>query len=175
MAVKTFNITARGADIHKMIADLADYRNRLTMKAEIFLRRLANEVGIFTIDKEYGTITGDSSTDHKANYLTVSMVGNVVHGILTLRGEDVLFVEFGAGVFYNTPAGTSHHPLGDTLGYTIGSYGLGLGANPYWHYQDSTGRWHTSKGTKAQMPMLKAGEAMEERSKVIKILREVFA
>ncbi len=175
MAVKTFNITARGADIHKMIADLADYRNRLTMKASTFIRRLANEVGIPTIHAEYNSVIGDSSKDHDAFYVTMGMTGDTVRGRLVLHGEDVLFVEFGAGVFYNTPAGTSPHNSGDALGYTIGSYGYGLGANPYWHYQDETGRWHTSRGTKAAMPMYFAARDMKSRSEVIRLLREVFA
>lgn len=39
----------------------------------------------------------------------------------------MLFIEFGAGIHYNGSAGSSPHPKGNEFGYTIGSYGKGLG------------------------------------------------
>ena len=89
-----------------------------------------------------------------------------------LHGEKVAFIEFGAGIHYNTPAGQSPNPFGQQLGFTIGSYGLGLGANDSWRYQDLAGNWKTSQGTKAQMPMAKADQAIRDAFE--QTIEEVF-
>lgn len=95
-----------------------------------------------------------------------------MQAVLRLRGEDVMFVEFGAGIHYNSPAGTSPHPKGLELGYTIGSYGMGQGANDFWHYEDDNGIWVRSYGTEATMPMWKADMAI--RNEFESIAKQVF-
>ena len=83
---------------------------------------------------------------------------------LKLIGPNAAFVEFGAGIHYNGPAGSSPHPLGTELGYTIGSYGQGQGANDFWFYtKDETE--HISHGTQALMPMWKASQKMRQEAK----------
>lgn len=91
---------------------------------------------------------------------------------LRLRGEDVMFVEFGAGITYNTAAGGSTHPKGVELGYTIGSYGKGQGAQEYWFYDDNEGT-HISYGTEATMPMWKADQKI--RQDFANIAKSVFS
>lgn len=82
---------------------------------------------------------------------------------IKLTGPNAAFVEFGAGAHYNGPAGSSPHPLGAELGYTIGSYGQGQGANDFWYYtKDDTE--HLSHGTKALMPMWKASQKMRQNA-----------
>ena len=97
----------------------------------------------------------------------------VMTATLRLSGEDVMFVEFGAGVHYNGPAGSSPHPLGVKLGYTIGSYGHGQGAKEYWFYEDEDGTTQLSQGTEATMPLWKADQAI--RQKFVKIAKSVFS
>ena len=154
----------------------AAYRVRKLQRAYVnknreFVKRLADR-GIAVMSQNlYGE--GDSeppepSTPHV-------MMGNrdgVMTATLRLRGEDVMFVEFGAGVHYNTSAGSSPHPLGVELGYTIGSYGKGQGAHEYWTYEDDDGITQISYGTEATMPMWKADQAI--KNEFASIAKQVF-
>ena len=89
-----------------------------------------------------------------------------------LIGEDAVFVEFGAGIFYNqTQAGSSPHPLGVELGYTIGSYGQGNGTYDYWFYEKGD-QTYISFGTEATMPLWNAGVA--GRQKYADVAKRVF-
>lgn len=58
------------------------------------------------------------------------------------------------------------------MGYTIGSYGKGLGKNDYWVYYTDDGRFLTSHGTEATMPVYKAGQEIIKR--IREIAKEVF-
>ena len=71
-------------------------------------------------------------------------------------GADAVFVEFGAGVYHNTPTGTSPHPKGAELGFTIGSYGKGHGKGRAWGYYGEDGELVITHGTPAQMPLYRA-------------------
>lgn len=71
---------------------------------------------------------------------------------IVARGEKVLFVEFGAGVFYNgEEAYLGERPDG-VVG--IGEYGLGLGNRPVWGFTDKeTKEHHVTHGTPASNAM----------------------
>ena len=75
-------------------------------------------------------------------------------------GEKAVFIEFGAGVYYNGAVGQSPHPWvnGESPnpaigGFTIGSYGRGNGAKNAWAYYDENGQVTVTRGTPAAMPM----------------------
>lgn len=72
------------------------------------------------------------------------------------RGESVVWVEFGAGVYHNEAVGQSPHPRGNDLGFTIGGYGKGHGKQNAWGYYGTDGQLVITKGTEAQMPLYKA-------------------
>lgn len=74
------------------------------------------------------------------------------------QGEQVTFIEFGAGVYFNPPAGASPHPQGGELGFIIGEYGKGQGSKKVWGYYDSEGKKQIviTHGTAAQMPLYRA-------------------
>lgn len=73
---------------------------------------------------------------------------------MTGSGEDLLFIEFGAGVHFNQNPHGSPHPKGVELGYTIGDYSdLHHGLEDEWSWLDPSGEWHKSHGTSAVMPM----------------------
>ena len=82
-------------------------------------------------------------------------------------------MEFGAGVYHNGSVGSSPHPLGLALGYTIGSYGLGLGARNVWGFTDEYGDFHLTHGVPAQMPLYNA--MMATMDEVEQIVREAFS
>ncbi len=160
----------------KDVADLAKYMDRYNRTFEfnirVFMLRITTEVGIPVIDSRYGAGHGDSSSDHTTR-LEISAMGGKVVGTLFLEGEDVAFIEFGAGVYYNTAAGTSPHPKGNDLGFTIGSYGQGQGRYDIWTYTDRYGNLQVSYGTEATMPLYTAFEEMAKE--IARIFKEVFA
>ena len=136
-----------------------------------FVRQLT-DVGIKVIYMNIWGLGDSEPPEPNEPHVIMGNKDGVMTATLRLRGEDVMFVEFGAGVHYNTPAGQSPHPLGVELGYTIGSYGHGQGANDYWYYTDDDGYMHQSYGTEATMPMWKADQ--EIRQKFASIAKQVF-
>ncbi len=105
--------------------------------------------------------------------------GSVVEGHMRASSPNIMFLEFGAGIHYNTPVGTSPHPksaeYAGKIGVdtTIGSYsdsgnGYSLGQYDSWHYN---GR--EVHGTEAAMPMYNAWKYMQ--SKFVSIAREQLA
>lgn len=91
---------------------------------------------------------------------------------ISLIGEDVAFVEFGAGIHYNGNPGGSPNPYGVKLGYTIGSYGKHQGLEDFWGYIDENGVLVVSYGTEASMPLFHASEAIKQKYK--EIAKSVF-
>lgn len=85
------------------------------------------------------------------------------------RGEDAVWVEFGAGVYHNGATGTSPRPNAGRL--TIGSYGS-KGKLPIWGFYDESGALRLTHGTPAQMPMYKAKEMV--KSDIPVIIRRLF-
>lgn len=81
------------------------------------------------------------------------------------HGKEAVFVEFGAGVHFNGNAGTSPHPKGIELGFTIGDYGKHRGRNDSWRFTDEYGT-HSTRGTEAQMPLYRA--FMEAKNEVLR-------
>ena len=87
---------------------------------------------------------------------------------VTIRGKDIVFVEFGAGVYYN-PNGNGN-PLGEMVSFSteIGSYGKGQGLNQYWFVAHNL----ISCGTPAYMPIYRAILAV--KPEIPTIVRKVF-
>lgn len=138
-------------------------------------REFVRQLTALGINVIYMNLWGEGDSEPPEPNQPHVMMGSkdgVMTATLRLRGEDVMFVEFGAGIHYNTPAGQSPHPLGVELGYTIGSYGQGHGAQEYWTYEDDDGQTHYSQGTEATMPMWKADQ--EIRQKFASIAKTVF-
>lgn len=157
-------------NIETIISQLKSYKKSLSDKNDLFVERLA-EVGIPVVEQHIAASVGDSDKSHDI-YIKLNRIENKSIATLVVEGKDLLFIEFGAGVHYNTPPGTSPHPKGQEFGYTIGSYGFGYGANDFWFYRDANGVKQFSQGTMATMPVYSAYIAI--RRKIIDIAREVF-
>lgn len=93
--------------------------------------------------------------------------------VIIASGKDAVFMEFGAGVYYNGAVGSSPNPLGTALGFTIGSYGKGNGRKEVWAYDGGDGQIHLTHGTPASMPLYKAVQSVSRD--IARIAREVFA
>ena len=127
--------------------------------------------GVPIVQAKYAEAQGDLNEPHQA-YFLISRQDKKITGELILQGEKIAFVEFGAGIHYNGPAGQSPHPKGTQLGYTIGSYGYGMGRFESWYYEGEDGVYRISFGTKATMPLYSANEEM--RKHLLEVVKEVF-
>ena len=168
---KTIKMNLSAGSIQNAVKELQKYKQSLISKNDLFVQRLA-EVGIPVINANIAAAQGDSDKNHNT-YIKLNSFGSYSRAVLVVEGADLLMIEFGAGIHYNTPAGTSPHPKGQELGYTIGSYGKGHGAEDYWYYQAESGETVRSYGTESTMPVYKA--SVEIRQKIRQIAKEVFS
>lgn len=169
--MKRINVSlTKDGSIQRAIKELEAYKQSLRSKSDIFVEKLAL-LGVPVIDERIAQAAGDSDKSHYT-HIKIRSFGDYSEAVLEVQGKDILFLEFGAGIHYNTAAGTSPHPKGAEFGYTIGSYGLGQGAKDYWFYTADTGESIMSHGTQATMPMYSA--EMEIIDKIHKIAKEVF-
>lgn len=167
---KTINIKLSQDSIQAAIKELDKYKQNLISKNELFVKRLG-ELGIPIINQNISAALGDADKSHNT-YIRLNSFESYSQAVLVCEGSDLLFIEFGAGIHYNGSASSSPHPKGNQFGYTIGSYGKGLGKNDYWYYKSESGESVRSYGTQATMPMYKASQ--EIRLKIRQIAKEVF-
>lgn len=167
------------SSIDKAIKELQAYEQSLNDKCEEFVRELA-EIGIPVIDERMSaaTFTIDSNgiqsgADSTHNtYIKIHSFGDYSEATLVTEGSELLFVEFGAGVYYNGSVGSSPHPKGGEFGYRIGYYGKGHGKQKVWGYYDDGGELVLTHGVNATMPVYSAWKEMY--MKLDEIAREVF-
>lgn len=175
---KVYSVKLDVKSLDKLQKKVQRYQSTFDNKCKQFLRELA-KVGIPVIDENMAQasftynngIQSGSNTEHSA-YVRVYSKDGQFTAVLTLKGQEVLFIEFGAGTYYNGSVGSSPHPKGQENGFLIGTYGMGHGSQKVWGYYDDDGKLALTHGTKATMPMLKAG--LEIREQVISIAKSVF-
>ena len=180
MARHTINISLSQNSINEAIRQLQQYKNWLIKKTSQLVKELA-EVGIPVIDEnmakasytydEKGVRSGSDTSHH--SYVEMKSVGEYVEAKLIVEGKELMFIEFGAGVFYNGEADTSPHPKGQEFSFLIGSYGEGHGAQKMWGYYADSGELILTRGVEAQMPVYKAEK--EIKQKYIEVARKVFS
>jgi len=169
-ARKVLEATFSEEGLRSLARQIHNYRAGIESANDRFVRRLAEEgfdiaqmsiqsSGHYDRDKPIGTL--DIISDES---------GKVSSCRLVFSGEQVLFVEFGAGFYYNT----KENPWSDTYGYGVGTYPGQTHANDPggWSYHGNDDKWHHTRGTEATMPMYNA--SVDMRSKIIKIAKEVY-
>lgn len=119
---------------------------------------------------EYGqplaaTIYAQAQTDYP-NDVTVTVEKRENGYALVSQGEEVAFLEYGAGVHYNSPDPYPKRPEGIK---GIGEYGKGAGKNDSWYYD----KGKVTHGNPATLAMWKSAEAME--AIIGKVIEEVFS
>ena len=105
--------------------------------------------------------------ERKSTPFSVTAQENMVY----VGGEEVVFVEFGAGYTHNSNG--SENKLAEEFAKTgletdIGSYGKGQGLQPYWFFAHNL----ISKGTPMYMPIYRAIIAI--KPEVPTLVRQVF-
>lgn len=156
--------------IDEAIRALTEYRDALNEKIDTFVRRLG-EVGKELVEANISRI----SPYYRGNDAVVTVEYENGTAIITLSGKDVVFVEFGSGITFNTAIGGSLHPKGVELGLTIGSYNPdspNAGSPTGWWF---TNRWGDSEHTYGTPTFAPLHEAeMEIIRRVEEIAKEVF-
>lgn len=171
MAKKKIKMNLSVSSVENAIKQIEEYKRSLVLKTSQLLDELG-KIGIRTIDQKMSSIQGDSDPNHYA-FVKMNSYGSFTRATIILQGRDVLFIEFGSGVHYNGATGSSPHPKGQQMGYTIGSHGKGQGANDSWvYFNEEHGRFETSQGTKAAMPMYNA--EVEIRKAIKSVAKKVF-
>ena len=162
------------ASIDAAVKEIRDYADWVKRKTDELRERVA-----YFIAKEasavFNTAVADDLIGEGAVIGSVDVVvednGNMT--LVIANGEDAVFMEFGAGVYYNGGVGSSPNPLGAALGYTIGSYGKGNGAKAVWGFKGDDGALHLTHGVPASMPLYRALQSVV--NDIEQIAREVFS
>ena len=173
MARTVIHVALDEKGIDDAIRELKEYKKSFLNKVEIYRKRIAEEIAAsaslkFASSTMEHLVKGESRRPNVT--VTVDERGGI--SVVVADGEDAVWCEFGAGVYYNGSVGSSPNPYGKELGFTIGSYGKGYGKGKAWGYYDETGELVITRGTPASMPMYNS--AKEITKKAIDIAREVF-
>ena len=104
------------ASLENAIKELQDYRKGIEDKVIVFVNLLLQD-GIVVANARLGSTIGDS-TDAIVGF-NVNDGGQLVSAKISLSGPDALFIEFGAGIAYNTG---NQHPKASEFGYGPGTY-----------------------------------------------------
>ncbi|MCM1235154.1 MAG: hypothetical protein NC489_34070 [Ruminococcus flavefaciens] len=167
----TFGLSV--VEINRAMRELEQYKRDLIRKTEILRVKVAERLAQKASEGFTGAIVDDLKRGESPKLADVK-VSVEDHGDVTLviaSGEDAIWVEFGAGVYHNGSAGSSPHPKGAELGFTIGDYGKGQGKKAAWGYYEDE-ELHITRGTPAKMPMYRAVESV--CNEIAQIAREVF-
>ena len=162
------------ASIDAAVKEIRDYAEWVKRKTDELRERVA-----YFIAKDASAVFNTAVADDLIGEGAVIGSVNVVvedNGNMTLviaNGTDAVFMEFGAGVYYNGGVGSSPNPLGAALGYTIGSYGKGNGAKSVWGFKGEDGTLHLTHGVPASMPLYRALQSVV--NDIEQIAREVFS
>lgn len=156
--------------IDEAMRQLKEYQNSLPVKLERLRQRVANElaadmrIGFNGAEGEFILYEG-----YQVPSVSVTTENNGDVTLVIAHGKEAVFIEFGAGVYYNA-GGTPHdRPPGIV---NIGEYGKGYGKRQVWGYYDESGELKLTHGTPASMPMYYAVQRILPR--IPQIAKEVF-
>lgn len=173
MAKKVIRFGLGVTDIKRAIREIDAFKRDFRMKVDTYRNRIAEEIAVQASLNFGNSIVDDvihGSPRRPDVKVSVSDRGGIT--VIVADGEDAVWCEFGAGVYHNGSVGSSPHPKGSDLGFTIGSYGKGYGKKQAWGYYDENGDLVITRGTPATMPLYNA--AQEVMRKSVEIAREVF-
>lgn len=171
------------SSVQKCIDEIKEYNGNLTIKCQRVVQRLTEEaLRIISMKIAEAAITVKTTEDGKQiesgqNFagepsVTYESTSESSKAVISVEGEDIIFIEFGAGTYYNGAVGTSPHPKGEAFNFVIGRYGEGRGVNKVWGYTGEDGELHLTHGVEATMPMYSA--IMEITRLAPIICKEVF-
>lgn len=146
--------------LESAINEIKAYEDELNDKLSRFVTELM-EYGVTVAQARLGSTIGDAT--NAAIICRPDTSGEIKTAYVALNGKDALFIEFGAGIAYNTGM---QHPDAAELGYGPGTYpsehppnrAINPGRWVYGHDDDGNPLW--SIGTQASMPIYNAAESI---------------
>ena len=173
MRKKKITIGLSEQDIDRALRELTQYKADFTQKVELLREKVAERLAVEAQSGFTGAVVDDLiKRGQKFADVKVSVDNRSNLSVVVANGEDAVWVEFGAGVYHNGSTGSSPHPKGAELGFTIGSFGKGNGKKEAWGYYDEDGELKLTRGTPATMPMYRAVQTV--CNDIQNIAREVF-
>ena len=174
MSKKVFKCDFNEQGIDSLIKEVERYKTRLPDKLTTLRERVGAKLKELA-EAGFGSSIADESIKYGSKpadvKLDMSSTGNIT--IVYTIGEDAVWCEFGTGVYYNGSAGSSPHPKGAELGFTIGGYGAGQGKKQAWAFKNALWGQTWTHGVPASMPMYNA--LQKTMNDVAEIAKEVFA
>lgn len=170
--MKKIKMELTSASVRNALYEVQKYRDDLKRRTELLRQRIGMAIA-WTASQGFSSAIVDDIVNGEKRYANVDVVvneeGNTT--VVLANGADAVFVEFGAGVTNNGSVGTSPHPKGAELGFTIGSYGKGNGSKEVWGFYEG-GQLVLTHGTPASMPMYRG--VQQACDHIAEIAREVF-
>lgn len=153
-------------DFSQIAKKIREYANSVEDRKLELAKKVATDIAMIAAPLfSNATVNVEpSGKTHRARVqVSVNQTGDITWVIA--EGKEAVFVEFGAGVYFNGPYGTSPVPQGFSkdsggvpLGLTIGDYGLLNGRRKTWGYYDHEGNLVITHGTPAARPMYQAAK-----------------
>lgn len=169
--MKTIRIDAFDKkSVDKAISELRavkkEWKRKADLCSEMIAAALADEIQK-NLDAIFMTDDLKDVKTHQATPKRSAMSATAIGNRVVIEGEDIVFVEFGAGIYHN--AG-SYNPLSEAVEFdtSIGSYGKGKGNGKYWFVAHNL----ISCGTPAYMPIQNAIDTVKPQ--IPTMLRQVF-
>lgn len=175
MGRKTIHVDLSVAGLERAIAELEAYTQELKSKTERLRELVAERIAWSAAEGFSNALADDIFSGGERTYgnVSVSMENNGDITVVIASGEDAVFIEFGAGVYYNGGAGSSPHPDGAQNGFLIGEYGKGQGKKNVWALPGSTkDNPILTHGTPAAMPLYHG--VQDAVAVIAELAREVF-
>ena len=159
-------------EISKAIRELEQYKQEIIQKTDLLRERVAERIAELSRSGFAGAIVDDLvKGGQRTAQVDVSIDNRENVTIVIASGEDAIWAEFGAGVHHNGSPGSSPHPKGSEMGFTIGGYGKGMGKKDTWGFYED-GELRLTHGAPATMPMYNALKTVCDE--ISEIAREVF-
>ena len=172
MAKKVIRFGLSTKEIDEAIRELDKYKQELTQKTELLRKRVAEKIAELSRSGFAGAVVDDLlNGGQRLAQVDVNIDNRENITIVIAKGEDAIWAEFGAGVHHNGSPGSSPHPKGSELGFTIGGYGYGMGNRDTWGFYED-GELRLTHGAPATMPMYNALKTVCDE--ISAIAREVF-
>ena len=167
------DLSAEG--IEKAIREVKEYKEWLERKTVELRNRIAEEIAK---DASFGfnssaveVIVGEEVQTGTVD-VVVEEDGDVA--VVVANGTDAVWIEFGAGVYYNGGVGTSPNPLiKEVPEFTIGSMSKYRPDKLGWKFKGEDGEYHYTHGTPASMPFYNAVQGVI--TDIASIAKEVFS
>ena len=152
--VISFGLSER--EIGDAVKELERYKRDLVEKTELLRTKVAERIADLS-NSGFARAVIDDLLNGSKKIADVEVYVEVRDNISVViaDGEDAVWAEFGAGVYHNGSAGSSPHPSGAELGFTIGGYGKGMGKRKVWGYYEG-GELNLTHGAPATMPLYNA-------------------